>query len=75
MGATGTGKSQFINRASGSNFAVGHTLDSCTAEVRHTDPFELDDRKVILVDTPGFEDTHRTEVDILRAILGFLVTS
>jgi predicted GTPase len=75
MGATGTGKSQFINCASGSDFVVGHALESCTAEVKHTEPFELDDRKIILVDTPGSDDTNRKEVDILNAILTFLTDS
>jgi len=75
MGATGTGKSQFINCASGSNFVVGHALESCTAKVEQTNPFELDDRRIVLVDTPGFDDTQRKEVDILNAIVTFLTDS
>ncbi|KAG1840188.1 hypothetical protein DFJ58DRAFT_748827 [Suillus subalutaceus] len=38
MGATGSGKSTFINKASGSNLPVGHGLDSCTSEVQTSRP-------------------------------------
>ncbi|KAG1750745.1 hypothetical protein EDB19DRAFT_2009187 [Suillus lakei] len=39
MGATGSGKSTFINKASGSNLPVGRGLESCTREVQTSRPF------------------------------------
>jgi predicted GTPase len=34
--------------------------------------FELDGRKIKLIDTPGFDDTDRSEVHILQLIADFL---
>lgn len=68
MGATGTGKSTFINLASGMNLAVGDDLMSCTSEVTYSHEFILDGRRVILMDTPGFDDTTVSDTDILRMI-------
>ena len=34
--------------------------------------FLLDDRLVKLIDTPGFDDTDRSEVEILKLIADFL---
>ncbi|KAJ2928894.1 hypothetical protein H1R20_g8124, partial [Candolleomyces eurysporus] len=36
--------------------------------VERADPFDLDGRRVVLFDTPGFDDTNRTETEILRTI-------
>ena len=66
---------QFINRASGSNLKVGKALNSCTAEVALADVFTLDERRVILIDTPGFDDTSRSDTDILRMIAAYLATT
>ena len=49
---------------------VGDNLVSCTQEVRafgcsHPD---RSGRKVVLVDTPGFDDTERSDYDILNVI-------
>jgi len=75
MGATGSGKTQFINKASGSSLRVGLNLESCTAEVQLADEFTLDERKVILIDTPGFDDTNKSDTDILKLIAAFLATT
>jgi hypothetical protein len=45
-------------------------LQSRTAEVQLADIFTLDGRKVILVGTPGFDDT-----DVLKMIAAFLATT
>ena len=66
---------QFINHASGSNLKVGKALNSCTAEVALADVFTLDERRVILIDTPGFDDTSRSDTDILRMIAAYLATT
>ncbi|KIP04288.1 hypothetical protein PHLGIDRAFT_129625 [Phlebiopsis gigantea 11061_1 CR5-6] len=72
MGQTGSGKSTFVNLASGSKFPVGHGLASCTAQVRTTEPFQLAGRSVILIDTPGFDDSEISDVEVLKRISGFL---
>jgi predicted GTPase len=38
-------------------------------------PFELDGRSITLIDTPGFDDTTKSDTDILKMIAGFLQTS
>jgi len=76
MGATGVGKSSFINLASGSNdLHVGNGLKSCTSEVQLSKRFVLDGRYVTLVDTPGFDDTTKSDAEILRLIGAFLASS
>ncbi|KAF9781350.1 P-loop containing nucleoside triphosphate hydrolase protein [Thelephora terrestris] len=74
MGATGSGKSSFINTASGSHLRVGKNLKSCTAEVEVAD-FILDGRQVILIDTPGFDDTNVSDAEILKKIAAFLAVT
>ncbi|KAH8818761.1 P-loop containing nucleoside triphosphate hydrolase protein [Flagelloscypha sp. PMI_526] len=68
MGATGTGKTTFINLASGSDLRVGTGQCSCTSEVQVAQPLQLDGRSVTLVDTPGFDDTQKSNFDILNLI-------
>ena len=63
---------QFINLLSNSKLNVGYGLESCTSEVQVSQPFTLDGRIVTLIDTPGFDDTVKTEAEILRLIADFL---
>ncbi|TCD68117.1 hypothetical protein EIP91_011482 [Steccherinum ochraceum] len=72
MGATGTGKSTFVNLASGSHFQVGQSLRSCTAAVQVSEPFSVSGRRMRLVDTPGFDDTTKSDTEILRMIADHL---
>ena len=58
---------QFINLASGENNAVGNTLMSCTSDVSYSN-CAIDDRRIILIDTPGFDDTTKSDTDILKMI-------
>jgi predicted GTPase len=74
MGATGTGKTTFINHASGASLKIGHQLQSCTTDVQATPPFLVDGKSVTLVDTPGFDDTSRSDTDILHTIVDYLMT-
>ena len=50
-------------------------LESCTSEVQLADEFVLDGRAVILIDTPGFDDTNKSDTDILKLIAAFLATT
>jgi predicted GTPase len=75
MGPTGSGKTSFVNIASSSNLQVGQDLKPRTLDVQTSVPFALDGRKVILVDTPGFDDTNMSEVDVLRNIIDYLSTT
>ncbi|TFK44968.1 hypothetical protein BDQ12DRAFT_621501 [Crucibulum laeve] len=74
MGPTGTGKSSFINLAAGiSKTMVGHNLESCTQEIqtircRHPDQ----NRDVVFVDTPGFDDTTIDDTVTLETIANWL---
>jgi predicted GTPase len=34
--------------------------------------FKLDGRKVILIDTPGFDDTERSDAEVAKIISAFL---
>ncbi|KAH7925401.1 kinase-like protein [Leucogyrophana mollusca] len=78
MGPTGTGKSSFINAATQKTSSIiGHNLESCTQEVRAFNcphPRQRG-RNVVFVDTPGFDDTHRTDYDILKDIAKWLETT
>ncbi|KAF9781349.1 P-loop containing nucleoside triphosphate hydrolase protein [Thelephora terrestris] len=75
MGATGSGKTSFINAASGSHLRVGNNLKSCTAEVEIAEEFTLDGRRVLLIDTPGFDDTNVSDAEILEKIAAFLAVT
>jgi len=61
--------------ASGSHLRIGVNLESCTAEVQLADEFTLDRRPVILIDTPGFDDTNKSDTDVLKLIAAFLATT
>ena len=63
---------QFINLASGSNLRAGM---NSTAEVQLSDEFTLDGRPVTLIDTPGFDDTSKSDAEILKIIATFLATT
>jgi len=75
MGATGSGKSTFINLISGSNLEVSEGLKSCTINVDLGSAFNLDGYRVTLIDTPGFDDTTRSDTDVLNAIALFLAAT
>lgn len=66
---------QFVNLASGSELGISAGLESCTSTVQGGDAFDLDGRRVVLVDTPGFDDTSRSDTDVLNTIALFLSTS
>lgn len=53
--------------ATGNDLVVGHTLDSCTTMVRMVKVHDI-----ILVDTPGFDDTYKSDTEILNMIADWL---
>ncbi|KAF2642479.1 hypothetical protein P280DRAFT_447896 [Massarina eburnea CBS 473.64] len=68
MGITGCGKTTFINYFSDYPLMIGHGLESCTEMVQVV-PCKLPSGKnFFLVDTPGFDDTFRSDSEILREI-------
>ncbi|KAF7544072.1 hypothetical protein G7Z17_g10241 [Cylindrodendrum hubeiense] len=72
MGVTGSGKSSFISLCSDQPVEIGHTLGACTSTV---DVYAYDmspDSTVYLIDTPGFDDTNRSDTEILREIATWL---
>jgi hypothetical protein len=71
---------QFVNAVSGRTaMEVGHGLDSCTTLLT---PIVVDitkgsfkGRRLVLVDTPGFDDTSRDDSEILHRIALWLAAS
>jgi hypothetical protein len=61
-----------VNQASKSYLKVGGDLDSCTSEIQESGEFILDGRRVILIDTPGFDDNYKSDMDVLKSIAAFL---
>jgi len=72
MGMTGVGKSTFINYFSDEPVPVGHTLEACTGKVDIYPSTLPDKTKLFLVDTPGFDDTYRSDTDILGEVANWL---
>ena len=66
---------QFINRASGLSLRVGTGLKPCMDEVTPVDPFLLDGVPVILINTPGFDDTPKSDMKVLKLIAAYLATT
>jgi 50S ribosome-binding GTPase len=74
MGMTGSGKSHFINLLAEEKdrVRVGHSLISTTADVQDHMYRMGDGRTVRLLDTPGFDDTNRSDADVLQTIANAL---
>ncbi|KAG7092145.1 hypothetical protein E1B28_008518 [Marasmius oreades] len=72
MGATGSGKTTFINHAGKLDLPVGHGIQSCTKTVQAATPFRFEGYQVTLIDTPGFDDDTITDVDVLKMVAAFL---
>ncbi|KAK1227927.1 hypothetical protein PQX77_009066 [Marasmius sp. AFHP31] len=73
MGGTGTGKTSFINLVGQSEFLVGDGLDSCTNRIQQH-PFTFEGQDVVLIDIPGFDDSNKSDAEIVKMIADFLVS-
>ncbi|KAF8884204.1 hypothetical protein CPB84DRAFT_1789306 [Gymnopilus junonius] len=83
-GLTGSGKSNFINNlpdCDNKHMAVGDTLTPCTTKIEYKilDPIQefmphlnLHARRLIIVDTPGFNNKGLTDTQILRDIVNWV---
>ncbi|KAF2642477.1 hypothetical protein P280DRAFT_396530 [Massarina eburnea CBS 473.64] len=72
MGTTGSGKSSFISLCTLEDIPIiGHGLSSCTSSVRiHT--MAHCGRQIHLIDTPGFDDSGRSDGEILQELAFWL---
>lgn len=74
MGLTGVGKSTFISHFSPTTALIGNDLESCTTSISFH-PFTLPDlpgRRIVLIDTSGFNHTTRTDTSILSEIAAWI---
>ncbi|KAK7902298.1 hypothetical protein LTR67_001943 [Exophiala xenobiotica] len=74
MGVTGAGKSTFISLLSDQEIKIGHGLQSCTSEVG-VYHFMLHGVRVWLIDTPGFDDTNRSDAEVLKDVAYWLAAA
>ncbi|CAH0040114.1 unnamed protein product [Clonostachys rhizophaga] len=74
VGRTGSGKSTFISQCTGKNAKIGHSLQSCTRSIEVFD-FHWMGRHIFLIDTPGFNDSNRSDAEILEALASGLSAS
>ena len=67
-----------LNKLAGKEVVmVGLGLESCSTEIKPViiqHPTE-ENRRIILVDTPGFDDTNVDDVEILKSIADWLAQS
>ncbi|KAF2496981.1 P-loop containing nucleoside triphosphate hydrolase protein, partial [Lophium mytilinum] len=75
MGVTGAGKSSFISLCSGQQVEIGHDLQACTSAVAVYKCQYSNSRTIYLIDTPGFDDTNRSDTEVLREIASWLIES
>ncbi|KAG6329533.1 hypothetical protein ID866_9556 [Astraeus odoratus] len=72
MGPTGSGKSNFINKLT--RRKEQRKASGLKSHTQGIDEYKLDryGRHYVFVDTPGFDDTYRSDRDILRTIADWL---
>lgn len=51
---------------------MSNKLESCTDSIQFSRPFNVDNKSVVLVDTPGFDDTDKSDSDTLQMICQYL---
>ena len=58
---------------------VGHDISSCTSTIQYavvdSPSLLINGHRVIIVDTPSFDDTYEDDVEILRRIAVWLASS
>ncbi|KAI1739858.1 P-loop containing nucleoside triphosphate hydrolase protein [Xylaria scruposa] len=77
FGKTGAGKTSFIKRATGADLEVGDGAASTTKNIQRVDvlPDKVEGHKVILIDTPGFNDTDLEEPTLFVNLARWLANS
>ncbi|KAA8895220.1 P-loop containing nucleoside triphosphate hydrolase protein, partial [Sphaerosporella brunnea] len=73
IGLTGVGKSSIIKTLTGSDVHVEHSISAGTTTFAMF-PTIIDDQRYILIDTPGFNDENRSDVEIFQEILTWFET-
>ncbi|OTA92984.1 hypothetical protein M434DRAFT_386421 [Hypoxylon sp. CO27-5] len=73
MGVTGSGKSRFVNLLKGGAAEEGDGLSSVTQQCQIV-RVRIGSELAYVVDTPGFDDTTRSDADIFEEITNFLGT-
>jgi energy-coupling factor transporter ATP-binding protein EcfA2 len=75
LGPVGSGRSTFINCATGEDRqTIGHSLRPCTTDVQTVKFTHSTLGSVVFVDTPGFDDMVKSDVDILSMVADRLMT-
>ncbi|KAI1376172.1 P-loop containing nucleoside triphosphate hydrolase protein [Hypoxylon crocopeplum] len=74
FGKTGAGKTSFVVSATGELFEIGHGGASCTVNVQ-AGHVRVGGKNVILIDTPGFDDTESRDPEIFETIAAWLAKS
>ncbi|KAF9463788.1 hypothetical protein BDZ94DRAFT_1308497 [Collybia nuda] len=72
FGASGSGKSSFINTVTGSHLKINHELEPYEHPVELGNEFELDGRLITLIDTPGLDMNNGINVNIVRGVCAAL---
>jgi hypothetical protein len=62
---------QFIQKATGLDWDVSHSLVSKTVQVSAVRVEFTDGVRLVLVDTPGFDDTYKSDSRVLKPIVGW----
>jgi hypothetical protein len=75
MGVTGSGKSSFISLLCDTKIKIGHNLHACTNQADIHACKIYPEQAIYLIDTPGFDDTHRSDTEILRELARWLKDS
>jgi hypothetical protein len=52
---------------------AGHGLRSCTDGISTSKPISRNGRRYVFVDTPGFDDTYKSDTEILSMIAEYMV--
>lgn len=75
MGVTGAGKSSFISLLCDEKIDIGHDLESCTTEVGVYGCGMFPGKTLYFIDTPGFDDSKRSDTEVLRELANWLTRS
>ncbi|KAF2972990.1 hypothetical protein GQX73_g668 [Xylaria multiplex] len=74
FGGTGEGKTSFVVRATGANLTIGEDADSCTQEMQAAS-ITVGSKRVIIIDTPGFDDTEGKDMKLFERLTHWLAES